>query len=223
MRFIFCILFLTITAQAQDYPIIPAKVGECTPLEATKKYLNDPVVSPEVQFTCIYECLDASAQVHKIKALKTFYRSAGADEGRDMVCEGVVMEKRFVGSYEYWDIGEIRPFWAATSRLQEIKNWSEQNPVSMPSDQKQKLWAEFQIKIQPVIEAYKHAGQNSVEFLRASEELQLIQKGDLQSETSIKKYREAYQKNPNQVWSGLDSFHLVMNVLISQGLFLLVY
>lgn len=224
MKYILMFICITISLQiqAQDYQVLPAKAGECTPLEATKKYLNDPVSSLEVQFTCVYECLDAQSQIHKVKALKTFYRSAGADEGRDMVCEGVEMEKRFVGSYEYWDIGQIRPFWAATSRLDEIQKWAEQNPVSMPSNQKQILWIEFQNKIQPVIEAYRHAGQSSPEFLKASEELLLIQVGDLKSEQVLQKYRVAYQKNPSQLWPDLNSFHLVMNVLKSQGLFLLI-
>ena len=218
--FLFFTLICAVTS-AQDYPIYPAKPGECSPLEATKKYLNDPVVSLEVQFTCVYECVDSQGQTHKVKALKTFYRSASADEGRDMVCEGVIMEKRFVGSYEFWDIGAIRPFWAATSRLAELKNWAEQNPVTMPSEQKQKLWLEFQNKISPVIEAYQHAGQNSPAFLNASMELEKIKKGDALAQQLISQYREAYQKNPQQLWPELSSFHLVMNVFISQGMFLL--
>ena len=224
MKCFFIFLFLTFSwqIQAQEYQVIPANPGECTPLEATKKYLNDPVTSLEVQFTCVYDCLDSQSKIHKVKALKTFYRSAGADEGRDMVCEGVEMEKRFVGSYEYWDIGLIRPFWAAMSRLTEIQKWAEQNPVTMPSNQKQKLWIEFQDKIQPIILAYQHAGQNSPEFLKASDELLLIQAGDLRSEEVLNRYRDAFQKNPNQLWPDLNSFHLVMNVLKSQGLFLLI-
>lgn len=111
--------------------------GQCRPIITSKKYLNSNFLNENIQseknkiFSCEYECLTADEQLEKVLAISEVIILNEQDEGRDMVCDGLIMNYKKTEYASFYEPESIQPFWSQLSKRAELRRWGKNNQTTM--------------------------------------------------------------------------------------------
>jgi hypothetical protein len=165
----YALILLTIILPLSAFATAPGP-NECSPLPATKKYISSDFhgYPREVAFDCMYEC-NKDDVIHSVNAT-TKVRINTVDEDALMTtCQGVVVKKTKWG----YDFDKVIPFYAADTKLVELKKWAfdniEFNPETNPLEKAklEKLKADLnQISMSYII-AGNSGGKATNYFIKA--------------------------------------------------------
>lgn len=107
--------------------------GSVGPLQ-TDMAAADPL-KKAVQFQCIYKCKTEGLDFNEVASISNVSIFSSQDEGRDMVCDGLVMELKSTDYGQFFLPVGLRPFWAITSTKSELRAWGKSNSSAQSEQQ----------------------------------------------------------------------------------------
>lgn len=116
----YALILLTIILPLSAFATGPA-LNECSPLPATKKYISTdfPGYPRDVAFECVYEC-NKDDVIYSVNAITRVHIKSIDEDALRTTCQGVVVKKTKWG----YDFDKVVPFYAADTRLVELKKWA---------------------------------------------------------------------------------------------------
>ena len=154
--------------------------NECSPLPATKRYLSKDFhdYPRTVTFECTYEC-NLDNTIHSLNAISIVKINTIDEDALLTTCQGVLVKKTKWG----YDFDKVVPFYAAATKLLELKKWAFDNIDFNPetnSLEKAKL-TKLKLDLNQVGAAYIIAGTTGGEsaryFIEAGQTLASIAEG----------------------------------------------
>lgn len=173
------LLILTILLPLSAFATRPG-LNECSPLPATKKYLSTEFHSypRDVAFECTYEC-NKDDVIYSVNAITKAHINTIDEDAIMTTCQGVVVKKTKWG----YDFDKVVPFYAADTKLIELKKWAfaniDFNPETNALEKAQLL--KLKQELIQVSSAYIVAGSSGSQatryFLEAGNTLSKISEG----------------------------------------------
>lgn len=177
LLFLGIILPLTTFAGNGDVKPLP---NECSPLPATKRYLSKDFhdYPRTVTFECTYEC-NLDNTIHLVNAISNVRINTVDEDALMTTCQGLLVKKTKWG----YDFDKVVPFYAADTKLLELKKWAFDNIEFNPATnslEKAKL-TQLKLDLNQVGAAYIIAGTTGGKatryFIEAGQTLAIIAEG----------------------------------------------
>lgn len=124
-----------------------------------------------VQFQCIYKCKTEGLDFNEVAAVSNVSIFSSQDEGRDMVCDGLVMESKSTDYGQFFLPVGIRPFWAITSTKSELRAWGKDNKTAQSEQQLQLVTLTAMQTIRQIAFQYLVVTEQKERFTKAALDL----------------------------------------------------
>lgn len=164
---IYSFFFLIVTSLFQWTVCAQAK-AECRAVFESKQYIDADFQAPypkTISYKCKYECRDLAGDLHEVVGYSSLRVSSLDEEGKNLVCQGVVVEKAKWG-YEY---RKTESFFAYNTKIKELKKWARNQNIPVDTEASQALLEKSYKDLAYIYSSYNIAGQNSDIFKEASE------------------------------------------------------
>lgn len=143
-----------------------------------------------VQFQCIYKCKTEGLDFNEVAAVSNVSIFSSQDEGRDMVCDGLVMESKSTDYGQFFLPVGIRPFWAITSTKSELRAWGKDNKTAQSEQQLQLVTLTAMQTIRQIAFQYLVVTEQKERFTKAALDLLEI---SIQSPTGMNLLKQPIQ------------------------------
>lgn len=143
-----------------------------------------------VQFQCIYKCKTEGFDFNEIAAVSNVSIFSSQDEGRDMVCDGLVMESKSTDYGQFFLPVGLRPFWAITSTKSELRAWGKNNSTAQSEQRLQSATTAAMQTIRQIAFQYLVVTEQKERFTKAALDLLEI---SIQSPTGMNLLKQPIQ------------------------------